>query len=109
MTNNNYSPDAVEKVKNELKDRNYAKTCKHIFQEGKSHEMQVIQHFDARSNNMLFNYAADNTTPMKAKLVDFQCSSFFPPFWDLVYFLAMSVSSDSLIANYQTLIERFTH
>jgi len=107
MKNNNYAKNAVEIVEKEMKDRNYLKTVAKLFEEGKSHEMQVIQHFDARSNNMLFNYAADNTTPMKAKLVDFQCSSFFPPFWDLVYFLALSVSSDSLIPNYQTLIERY--
>jgi len=107
MINNNYSKNAVEIVEKEAKDRNYLKTIEKLFEEGKSHEMQVIQHFDARSNNMLFNYAVDNTTPMKAKLVDFQGSSFFPPFWDLVYFLALSVSSDSLIPNYQKLIERY--
>ena len=109
MKNNNYAKNAVEIVENEMEDRNYLKTVKKLFEEGQSHEMQVIQHFDARSNNMLFNYAADNTTPMKAKLVDFQSSSFFPPFWDLIYFLAMSVSSESLISNYETLIERFTY
>jgi len=107
MENNNYSKEALEKVEKEMKDKNYVKTIQKMYEEGKSHEVQVIQHFDARSNNMLFNYASDNTTPLKAKLVDFQLSSFFPPFWDLVYFLALSVSSDSLIPNYQSLIERY--
>jgi len=107
MENNNYAKEALEKVQKEMKDKNYMKTIEKLFEEGISHEMQVIQHFDARSNNMLFNYALDNTTPEKIKLVDFQLSSFFPPFWDLVYFLALSVSSDSLIPNYQSLIERY--
>jgi len=107
MENNNYAKKAVEIVEKEMEDKNYVKTIEKIFEEGKSHEIQVIQHFDARSNNMLFNYAVDSTTPVKAKLVDFQLSSFFPPFWDLVYFLALSVSSDSLIPNYESLIERY--
>ena len=94
------------KVENEMKDRYYMKTCEKLFKEGQSHEMQVIQHFDARSNNILFKYEEDNITPMKAKLVDFQLSSFSPPFWDLIYFLALSVSSDNLIPNYQSLINR---
>ena len=107
MENNNYGKEAVAFVEEEMKNRNYLKTVERLFKEGKNHEMQVIQHYDARSNNILFNYAAENTTPMKATLVDFQFSSFFPPFWDLVYFLALSVSSDNLIPNYHSLIKRF--
>lgn len=107
MENNNYSKEAIEKVKHELKDRNYVKTCEEMFIGGKSHEMQVFQHYDARSNNMLFNYASDDSTPVGAKLVDFQFSSIFPPFWDLVYFLALCISSDNLIPNYQSLLERY--
>ena len=107
MENNNYGKEAVAFVEEEMKNRNYLKTVERLFKEGKNHEMQVIQHYDARSNNILFNYAAENTTPIKATLVDFQFSSFFPPFWDLVYFLALSVSSDNLVPNYHSLIKRF--
>lgn len=107
MENNNYAKEAVAKVEHEMKNKNYMKTSGKLFAEGKLLEMQVIQHYDARSNNILFNYEADNITPVKAKLVDFQLPSFAPPFWDLVYFLSLSVSSDNLIPNYQSLIERF--
>ena len=107
MKNNNYAKEVIAKVENERKDRNYMKTCEKLFKEGQSHEIQVVQHFDARSNNIMFNYEADNITPVKAKLVDFQLASFFPPFWDLIYFLAVSVSSDVLIPNYNSFIKRF--
>ena len=109
MENNNYSKEAVGKVEHELKNRNYMKTSEKLFAEGKSLDMQVVQHYDARSNNILFKYEADNKTPSKAKLVDFQLSSFSPPFWDLVYFLSLSISSDNLIPNYQALIERLSY
>ena len=108
MKNNQYAKEVIAKVENEMKDRNYMKTCEKLFKEGQSHEIQVVQHFDARLNNIMFNYEADNITPVKAKLVDFQLSSFFPPFWDLTYFLASSVSSDILIPNYNSFIGRFS-
>ena len=106
MIKNNYDKEALAKLKHEIKDRNYVKTVERLYEEGKTHELQVIQHYDARSNNIMFKYKEDNKTPDKANLVDFQFSSFSPPFCDLVYFLALSVSSDDLIPNYQYLIDR---
>ena len=106
MMKNNYNKEALARLKHEMNDRNYVKTAERLYEEGKTHELQVIQHYDARSNNILFKYKEDNKTPDKANLVDFQFSSFSPPFCDLVYFLALSVSSDDLIPNYQYLIDR---
>ena len=77
-----------------------------LFKEGKKHELQLIHHGDARSNNMLFKYANDNTTPVEAKLIDYQMTMFFNPFFDLVFFLAISVSADVLIPNYHKLLNR---
>ena len=105
---NNYPKETVEKIEYAIKERNYLKIVDKMYEDGKSHEIQVVQHFDARTSNMLFNYASDNSTPVSAKLVDFQFSSFSPPFWDLTYFLALSISSENLIPNYQHLIERLS-
>jgi len=107
MMKNKFDTDALAKLEHEMKDRNYLKTADRLYEEGKTHELQVIKHHDARSNNIMFKYRADNKTPEKANLVDFQFSSFSTPYWDLVYFLALSVSSDNLIPNYQYLIDRF--
>jgi len=56
---------------------------------------------------MLFKYANDNTTPVEAKLIDYQMTMFFSPFFDLVFFLAISVSADVLIPNYHKLLNRY--
>ena len=83
MVNNNLENKSIEKLEDELHDRNYLKTVAKLFKEGKRHELQLIQHGDARSNNILFKYANDNTTPVKAKLVDYQMTMFFNPFLTL--------------------------
>jgi len=107
MVNNDYEKQSIAKLEHQLSERNYLKTVAKAFEEGKRHELQVILHGDARSNNILFKYESDNKTPVQAKLVDFQSTFFFNPFFDLVYFLALSVSADVLIPNYQTLLSRY--
>lgn len=107
MVNNNLDNKSIEKLEDELHDRNYLNTVAKLFKEGRRHELQLIQHGDARSNNMLFKYANDNTTPVEAKLVDYQMTIFFNPFFDLLYFLTISVSADVLIPNYHKLLNRY--
>jgi len=107
MINNDCKKESITKIKQQISQQNFIKTVAKMFEEGKHHEMQVIVHCDARSNNILFNYAADNSTPLGAKLVDFQNMMIFNPFYDLICFLALSVSSDVLIPNYQLLLERY--
>ena len=106
IRNNDNDEETVAKLKHELNDRKYVRTTEKLFKEGKSHELQIIQHGDARSNNILFKYAEDGVTPIDAMLVDFQASGFCHPFFDLVYFFALSLSADVLIQNYHPLLER---
>ena len=60
-----------------------------MFREGKLHELQVVAHGDARSNNMLFKYDSESQNPIEAKLVAFHSSLFFHPVFDHVYFLML--------------------
>ena len=107
MLNNDYQKEAVAKLDNELNDRNYKKNAQKLFEEGKEHDLQIIHHGDARSNNILFKYADNNTTPVEVKVIDYQFCSFSHPFFDLVYFLALSVPADILIPNYESLLQRY--
>lgn len=90
-----------------LKDRNYMKLLEEKFMKGKNEEIQAIIHGDARSNNIMFKYGSDCTTPVGVVLIDFQMSYSFTPFFDLVYFFMLSLSADILIPNYSTLIQRY--
>ena len=63
-------------------------------------------HGDFWSNNIMFKYGSDGITPVGVVLVDFQMSYSFTQFFDLVYFFMISLSSDVLIPNYPTLIQR---
>jgi len=107
MIKNDSKEKSIANIKYQISQQNFIKTVSNLFEEGKEHEMQVIVHCDARSNNILFKYAADNSTPLGAKLVDFQMMMVFNPFYDLVCFLSLSVSSDVLIPNYQILLDRY--
>ena len=106
MAENDVEEESITKMECLLNDRNYVKMMTESFEKGKSEEMQVILHGDARSNNILYKYGSDGRTPVGVKLVDFQGSFSFCPFFDLVYFFMLSVSADVLIPNYQTLVSR---
>ena len=90
-----------------LKDRNYMNVAKNKFEEGKKDEMRTIMHGDARINNMMFTYGSDKVTPVGMTLLDFQVFIIFVPFYDLIYFFAMSVPATILMANYSSFISRY--
>ena len=51
-------------LEHQLRDRKYMKIMSEMFREGKLHELQVVAHGDARSNNMLFKYDSESQNPI---------------------------------------------
>ena len=98
--------DSKAKLKHLLEDRNYLTVFEEKFKKGKHEEIPTIIHGDARSNNIMFKYGGDGITPVGVVFIDFQMSYSFTHFFDLVYFFMISLSSDALIPNYPTLIQR---
>jgi len=103
----NKEEESKHKLESLLKDRNYFSVAKNKFEEGKKEEMRTILHGDARSNNIMFKYGSDNDTPVGMVLLDFQLSTIFVPFYELINFFAMSVPADILLANYTSFITRY--
>ena len=106
MKDHHENEESISKLEDQLRNRNYMKMMTEMFNEGKNHELQVVLHGDASSNNMLFKYDKQNKIPEISQLVDFQMSFFFTPFFDLAYFFMLSVSADVVIRNFTTLITR---
>ena len=107
MLNNDYDENALTNLEQELTEKNYLKTFRELFEEGEKHELRTIHHGDARANNILYRYADDNTTPVEVRIVDYQFTGVFNPFFDIVYFLAISLPSDLLIQHYPALLHRY--
>ena len=106
MLENNYSKEALENLDKKLDNKNWKKDFEQLYEEGKAHELQTIQHGDANCYNVLFKYDTETGRPTSSKLVDFQVCSCFPPFYDLTFFLGVWVQSDVLIPHYNTILER---
>ena len=98
--------ETCHRLKFLLKDQKYQKIALDLFKEGEAHELQIIQHGDARGSNIFFKYAEETKEPINMKLVDFQFSCFFCPFWDLVYFLSQNLKADLLEKNLTNLVGR---
>ena len=93
-------------LEHQPRDRKYMKIMSEMFREGKLHDLQAVAHGDARSNNMLYKYDSGSQNPIGAKLVDFQDSFFCNPFFDLVYFLMLSVPANLVRQQYMDLLGR---
>ena len=64
--------DSKSKLAYLLKDRNYMTVLRDNVVKGKADKLQVILHGDAKTNNIMFKYGSDDTTPVGVALVDFQ-------------------------------------
>ncbi|XP_040152163.1 uncharacterized protein LOC120893969 [Anopheles arabiensis] len=64
----------------------------------------VIGHGDCWSNNVMFQYAEDNQTPSKIKLIDWQLSRYGSPVLDLVYFIFNCTDEEMRSHSYQRLL-----
>uniref|UniRef100_A0A904A421 CHK kinase-like domain-containing protein n=1 Tax=Anopheles quadriannulatus TaxID=34691 RepID=A0A904A421_ANOQN len=64
----------------------------------------VIGHGDCWSNNVMFQYAEDNQTPSKIKLIDWQLSRYGTPVLDLVYFIFNCTDEEMRSHSYQRLL-----
>jgi hypothetical protein len=105
MMEHKIDKSSILELEHQLKDRN-RNMMNEMFREGKLQELQVVSHGDARSSNILFKYDCESKHPIGAKLVDFQSSFLFNPFFDLVYFLMLSVSENVVTRHYMDLLVR---
>ena len=104
MLNNCYDKQALAKLEHEKTDKNYMETTRKLFKEGKGHELRTLSSWRCK---ILFKYADDGITPVDVRIVDYQFTSFFHPFFDLLYFLSCSVQADALIPNYWLFLQRY--
>ena len=102
MLNNDYDKIAINSL--EAQHKCCIESFDSLLEDGKNHELQVVLHGDGHPKNMMFKY--DGQIPAICKLLDFQQANIFPPFYDLVLFFAVSVPSEILKLNYQSIINR---
>ena len=98
--------DSCERLKSLLNNQRYQEIALDLFKQGAEHEMQVIQHGNARWSNILFKYDENKTSPSEVKIVDFQQLCYFVPFYDIGYFLALDLPASILIENFRQLVGR---
>lgn len=67
----------------------------------------VVSHSDLWSNNIMFRYDVNETTPVSAILVDFQLARWAPPAYDVLTFIYLNSNSELRDKYLQYLLETY--
>lgn len=65
----------------------------------------VINHGDCWIPNFLMTYAADGTTPVETKLIDFQLARHSSPVLDISFFIYSGTSQELREQHYESLLQ----